>query len=96
MEDQRLDQRPLGLGIGISLLLMILALPWLLVPLWYLFANVVALVTGGDFSSDTVSVPVLLVGLVATVTLLVLVTVVAVGLIGRGLSAQRAARTART
>lgn len=94
MEDQRLDQRPLGLGIGIGLLIMILALPWLLVPLWYLFANIVALVTGSDFSSDTVSVPALLVGLVAIVTFLVLITLIAVGLIGRGLSAKRAARTA--
>lgn len=84
-----LDQRPLGVGIGIALLVMVLGLPWLLVPLWWLFANVVALATGRDFSSDTVSVPALLVGLVAIVTLLVLGTTLIVGLAGRGLSPRK-------
>lgn len=84
-----LDQRPLGLGIGLALVVMVLGLPWLLVPLWWVFANVVALVTGRDFSSDTVNVPLLLVGLVATVTLLVLGAMLLVGLAGRGLSPRR-------
>lgn len=84
-----LDQRPLGVGIAIALVVMVLGLPWLLVPLWWLFANVVALATGSDFSSDTVSVPALLVGLVAIVTFLVLGMVLVLGLAGRGLSPRK-------
>ena len=84
-----LDQRPLGVGIGIALVVMVVGLPWLIVPLWWTFANVVALTTGSDFSSDTVSVPALLVGLVAIVTLLVLGTVLVLGLAGRGLSPRK-------
>ncbi|MFM7719111.1 MAG: hypothetical protein ACKO8G_06440 [Actinomycetota bacterium] len=82
-------QRPLGLGIGLATLLLLLALPWILVPAWYLFANVVAIATGRDFSSDTVSVPALLVGLVAIVTVLVLATALLAGILGRSLSPKR-------
>lgn len=84
-----LDQRPLGVGIGIALLVMVLGLPWLIAPLWWLLANVVALAAGRGFASDTVSVPALLVGLVAIVTLLVLGTVLVLGLAGRGLSPRK-------
>lgn len=84
-----LDQRPLGVGIGIALLVMVVGLPWLLVPLWWLVANGIALATGSDFSSDTVSVPALVVGIVGVVTVLALGTALVIGLAGRGLSPRR-------
>lgn len=82
-------QRPLGLGIGIATLVGILLLPWLIVPLFYLAANVIAIATGSDFSSDTVNVPALMIALVAVVTLLVLGVAAMAGTIGRSLTARR-------
>lgn len=81
--------RPLGLGIGIAVLAAFVALPALIVPTYYLFANVYAIVTGSDFSSDTMNVAVFLVGLVLTVALFPLLVAGAVALIGRALSPKR-------
>ena len=78
--------KPIGLVIGLAVAAAFIALPALIVPLFYLFANIYALIVGTDFSSDTMNVAVLLTGLVMVVTLPVLLLSGAVALIGRGLS----------
>jgi hypothetical protein len=78
--------KPIGLVIGLAVAAALILLPALIVPLFYLFANVYALIVGTDFSSETVNVAVFLTGLVMTVTLLLLLLSGAVALIGRGLS----------
>jgi Na+/H+ antiporter NhaC len=78
--------KPIGLVIGLVVAAALILLPALIVPLFYLFANVYALVVGADFSSETMNVTVFLTGLVMTVTLLLLLLSGAVALIGRGLS----------
>jgi hypothetical protein len=78
--------KPIGLMIGLAVAAALILLPALIVPLFYLFANVYALIVGTDFSSETMNVAVFLTGLVMTVTLLLLLLSGAVALIGRGLS----------
>jgi hypothetical protein len=78
--------KPIGLVIGLAVAAAFILLPALIVPLFYLFANVYALIVGTDFSSETVNVAVFLTGLVLTVALLLLLFSGAVALIGRGLS----------
>jgi hypothetical protein len=78
--------KPIGLMIGLAVAAAFIALPAVIVPLFYLFANVYALIVGTDFSSDTMNVAVFLTGLVMVVTLPVLLLSGAVALIGRGLS----------
>jgi hypothetical protein len=78
--------KPIGLGIGIVVLAVLVLLPALVVPTFYVFANVYALITGGDFASDTVNVGVLLTGLVVTVALFLLLMAGGVAFIGRALS----------
>jgi hypothetical protein len=80
--------KPIGLVIGLGVAAAFILLPALIVPLFYLFANVYALIVGTDFSSDTMNVAVFLTGLVATVTLPLVLLSAAVALIGRGLSAR--------
>lgn len=78
--------KPIGLVIGLAVAAAFIVLPAVIVPLFYLFANVYALIVGTDFSSETLNVAVFLTGLVMTVTLLLLLLSGAVALIGRGLS----------
>jgi hypothetical protein len=78
--------RPIGLAIGIVVTAMLVLLPALFVPLFYLFANVHAIVVGTDFSSDTMIVGVVFVGVVITITVCLLLMAAAVTLIGRALS----------
>jgi hypothetical protein len=78
--------KPLGLAIGGLVTVAFALLPALAVALFYLVANVSALIIGTDFDSDPNEPAVLLVGLVATVTFLVLAIMGTVALIGRGLS----------
>jgi hypothetical protein len=78
--------KTIGLVIGLAVAAALILLPALIVPLFYLFANVYALIVGTDFSSETMNVAVFLTGLVLTVTLLLLLLSGAVALIGRGLS----------
>ena len=78
--------KPIGLVIALAVAAAFILLPALIVPLFYLFANVYAMIVGTDFSSDTMNVAVLLTGLVMVVTLPVLLLSGAVALIGRGLS----------
>ena len=78
--------KPIGLVIGSAVAAAFILLPAAIVPLFYLFANVYALIVGTDFSSDTMNVAVFLTGVVMAVTLPVLLLSGAVALIGRGLS----------
>jgi hypothetical protein len=78
--------KPIGLVIGLAVAAALILLPALIVPLFYLFANVYALIVGTDFSSESMNVAVFLTGLVMTVTLLLLLLSGALALIGRGLS----------
>jgi len=78
--------KPIGLVIGLAVAAAFILLPAVIVPLFYLFANVYGLIVGTDFSSDTMNVAVFLTGLVMAVTLPVLLLSGAVALIGRGLS----------
>jgi hypothetical protein len=84
--------RGVGLGVAAVVVAVILLMPALVIVLFYTFANVYALITGSDFSSDTMNVAVFLTGLVLTVATLVVVMAVAVGLVGRSLSPKRRAR----
>ena len=77
---------PLGLAIGGVLTVAFALLPVLAVAVFYLVANVSALIIGTDFDSDSNEPAVLLVGLVGTVTFLVLTIAGGVALIGRRLS----------
>lgn len=81
--------RPIGLGIGAVVVTVLVLLSALIVPTFYLFANVLALVTGSDFGSNTVDVAVLLIGLVLTVALFLLLLAGAVALVGRSLAPKR-------
>lgn len=81
--------KPLGLVIGLVVTAVLVALPAVIVPAFYLFANAYALITGGDFSSDTMNVGVFLTGLVITVAVVLLVGAGVVVLIGRALSPKR-------
>lgn len=81
--------KPIGLAVGIVVLVMLILLPGLIPPVFYLFANVYAMIAGSDFGSNTIDVGVLLTGLVLTVALLLLLTAGVVALIGRALSPKR-------
>jgi hypothetical protein len=78
--------RPLGLLLGLVVTAALVLLPALIVPAFYLFANVYAVITGADFASDTSNVAVFLIGLVLTIALVVLAMAGAVAFIGRALS----------
>jgi hypothetical protein len=78
--------RPLGLAIGGLVAAALVLLPPIAVVVFYLVANVSALVIGPDFDSDPNEPAVLLLGLVGTVTLLLLALAGGVALIGRALS----------
>lgn len=78
--------KSIGLVIGLAVATAFILLPAVIVPLFYLFANVYGLIVGADFSSDTMNVAVFLTGLVMVVTLPVLLLSGAVAMIGRGLS----------
>jgi len=81
--------KPLGVVIaGVALGALVL-LPALIVVTFYLFANGYAIVTGSDFSSDTMNVAVFLTGLVVTVALFVVAMAVGINLVGRALSPKR-------
>jgi hypothetical protein len=81
--------RPYGLAIGAVVVAAMVALPFLIVPAFYVFANMYAIVAGTDFSSDTIDVGAFLAGLLLTVTFLLLGMAAVVSLIGRALSPKR-------
>jgi hypothetical protein len=68
---------------------LVLLMPALIVVLFYAFANVHAVVTGSDLSSDTMNVGAFFAGLALTVTTVVVLMAVVVGLVGRSLSPKR-------
>jgi uncharacterized membrane protein len=81
--------KPIGLLVGIVAVGVLVALPALIVPTYYLFANGYALVTGSDFSSNTMNVAVFLIGLVVTVALFIVLMGVVVALVGKGLTPKK-------
>lgn len=78
--------KPIGLAVGVVLTAVLVLLPALIVPTFYLFANVYGLITGSDFSSDTMNVGVFLTGLVLCVALFPLLLAGGVAFLGRALS----------
>lgn len=84
-------QGPLAVGIGITVVVLIGALPWIAVPTWYLLAQVVALLDGRDLSAATVDVTALVLGLVTVVGGWTLLVALAVAGLGRALSPRRRA-----
>ena len=81
--------KPIGLAVAGIVVGFFVALPALIVPAYYLYANVVALVTGGDFDSNHVNIAVFLTGMCVIVGLLVVAMYVAVNLVGKALSPKR-------
>jgi hypothetical protein len=84
--------RPVGLAVGIVAAAVLVLLPALIVPTFYLFANVYALITGADFSSDTMNVSVFLIGLVVSVTAFVVLMAVVIAFVGKGLTPRKRAK----
>jgi hypothetical protein len=81
--------RPIGLVVAVVVVGFFVVLPALIVPAYYLFANVTAIVTGTDFDSNHVNIAVFLTGMCIIVASMLVVMVVAVNLIGRALSPKR-------
>jgi hypothetical protein len=78
--------KPVGLAIGLVVVAAFVLLPALIVPVFYLAANVYAAIKWSAFDSDSITVGVLLTILVLTVVLFPLLAAGAVALIGRALS----------
>ena len=81
--------KPIGLVVAGIVVGFFVALPALIIPAYYLYANVTALVTGGDFDSNHVNVAVFLTGICVIVGLLVVGMFAAVNLVGKALSPKR-------
>ena len=81
--------KPIGLGIGIVVFALLVLLPALIVPIFYVLANIHAIVVGFDYDSDTMIVGVFATLLVVTVALCLLIMTTVVNLIGRALSPKR-------
>lgn len=82
-------QRPLALGIGLAIVVLLVLLPWVVAPVSYLVITVVAFAAGTDLSSETVNVPALVIGLAAVVVVTTLGILLLAGLLGRPLSPKR-------
>lgn len=76
----------IALGIGIVSVLVLVMLPFLIPVVFYVTANVYALIKGTTFSSATANDGVLLTLLVFSVALFPVLLAVLIGLIGRALS----------
>lgn len=83
--------RAVGLAVAAVLVAGIVLLPALVVVAFYAYANVQAALTGPDFASDALNVPVFLTGLTVTVAALLVLIAAGIGLIGRSLSPRRRA-----
>lgn len=83
------ESRFQALAIGILVVIGFVILPLAIAFGFYGFATIQAIVTGTDFSSDTLHVPAFLMVMVGTVTLLVVLIKAAVSLVGRSLSPKR-------
>ena len=73
-------------GIAAALTAFFVLLPFLLVPVLYLFFTVVTMVHGTDLSASTVNVRLMLIGVAVIVAVAVTLGLVAVGVIGRSLT----------
>ena len=92
MEDgprQLPGSKPIGLAIGVLAFVLLALLPFLIVVVFYLFANADAIVTGTGFGSRTLNVGTFLTGLVLTVAAMLVALGALVSLIGRALSPTR-------
>jgi hypothetical protein len=78
--------KPISAVLGGLVATALVLLPALTIGVFYVVANVSALVVGTDFDSDPTEPTILLLGLVGTVTLLVVGLAAAVALLGRALS----------
>jgi ABC-type Fe3+ transport system permease subunit len=93
-----MDQRDAGgrkgpaIGIAVLVVAAITLLPLMIAFGFYAFAQVQAIVTGSDLSSQTLNIPVFLTVLVGTVALLILVMCGAAALIGRSFTPRRRPR----
>ena len=81
--------KPIGLVVAGIVVGFFVLLPALIVPAYYLFANVTAIVTGTDFDSEHVNIAVFLTGMCIIVALMLVAMVIAVNLVGRALSPKR-------
>ena len=84
--DGEAGSKAAGLGIGFLLVITFTLLPLMVAIAFYVFAQVQAIVTGLDLSSETLNIPIFLIVLVGTVVLFVLGIHALVGLIGRSFS----------
>ena len=92
-EDRALPgSRPVALAVAVVVFVLLVGLPFALVVVFYLFANVAAIVTGTAFGSRTLNLEVFFTGLVLSVGLLAILVAVAVGLFGRSLAPKRSRR----
>ncbi len=81
--------KPIGLGIGLVVLAVLVALPFAIVVLFYVLANIQAIVVGTDFDSDTVNVGMFATLLAMTVTFWLLIMAAGVSFLGRALSPKK-------
>ncbi len=81
--------KPIGLGIGLVVLAVLVALPFAIVVLFYVLANIQAIVVGTGFDSDTVNVGMFATLLAITVTFWLLIMAAGVSLLGRALSPKK-------
>ena len=78
-----------GLGVAAAVVAILVLLPFFIVVAFYTFANVQALITGSDLSSESLSIPIFLIVLVGTVVLFILGLFGIVSLIGRSFTPKR-------
>jgi TRAP-type mannitol/chloroaromatic compound transport system permease small subunit len=83
------DSKAAGVGIGLVVVVMFTLLPFMVAIAFYVFAQVQAIITGLDLSSETLNIPVFLIVLVGTVTLFVVGIHALVSLIGRSFTPKR-------
>lgn len=84
--------KPIALAIAGVVFVLLVGLPFAVVVVFYLFANVDAILTGTRFGSRTLNLDSFLTGLVLSVALLVVVLAVGAGLLGRSLAPKRKRR----
>jgi uncharacterized membrane protein len=85
-EARAAGSKGIALGIGLATFVVLVMLPFLIPVVFYVVANVYALVKGTTFSSQTANEGVLLTLLVLSVALFPVLLAVLIGLIGRSLS----------
>jgi hypothetical protein len=91
-ERARPGSRPIALAVAAVVFVLLVGLPFAVVVVFYLFANVEAILTGTRFGSRTLNLDVFLTGLVLSVGLLAVLVSVAAGLLGRSLAPKRTRR----